>query len=82
MAADGEEASFRWIDVARYAVASVVTVLMVVVVVKAKMLLRPQALYLSVPGGSLLTRPVQAWGELLLDFTTRAQNPSNRASLY
>jgi hypothetical protein len=50
MAAAGEEASsFRWIDVARYAVASVVTVLMVVVVVKAKMLLRPQALISRCP---------------------------------
>lgn len=78
---------FRWCsDAARYAVASVVTILIVAVVVKAVMVLRQPPLYLSVlsaEGGSALF----SWNasqpeELSFNLFIRLKNPSGHVQIY
>ncbi|OEL32708.1 hypothetical protein BAE44_0006268 [Dichanthelium oligosanthes] len=93
---DGKNSTFRWIHAARYAVALVVTVLIVSVIVNAiKVVLRSDPLHLSVVGGHVSTgrlpspspSPSPSPPHLLdkqvaLDFNLRAQNPSGRARMY
>ncbi|KAJ1257708.1 hypothetical protein BS78_10G017000 [Paspalum vaginatum] len=88
MAGEGEGegergCAFRWTDAARYVVASVVTVLIVVVIVDAVMVFHHKSLYLSVPGGSVFINEVQQLREDI-DFvmTIRAQKPSGIARMY
>jgi hypothetical protein len=84
---NGEKSTttFRWINVARYAVASVVTVLIATVVVIAiKMVVRPDTLIVRVVGGfiSVETPPGLLPNHLLLQFKVKADNPSGRAVMY
>ncbi|CAL5050530.1 unnamed protein product [Urochloa decumbens] len=84
--AGGEKSAFRWIDLARYAVAAVVLVLIVAVIVNAiKLVLRPESLSLSIIGGTVFVRrfqPPPPPATLLFDFNLRAHNPSGRAHMY
>ncbi|XP_062227528.1 uncharacterized protein LOC133925794 [Phragmites australis] len=75
---------FRWLDVARYAVASVVTVLILAVIINSiKVVLRPGTLSLSVTGGSLpVTRSPTPEKVVVFYSNLRAQNPSGRARIY
>lgn len=98
-AGDGEEpGSFRWRDLARYAVAAVVTLVIIAVVVKAiKVVFRPDSLRLSILGGSVYTTPLlsspspspspqassrAAEPSLSFSFNLRAENPSGRVRMY
>ncbi|KAL6606304.1 hypothetical protein ACP70R_041957 [Stipagrostis hirtigluma subsp. patula] len=89
MVADGgdEKSSFRWLAVARFAAASVVTVLILLVIAKAiKVVQRPDSLSLSVAGGCIFTerttnRPEYA-GKILFDFGFRVGNPRSRGQMY
>jgi len=94
MEADGESevqkrSRFRWIDAARYAVASVVAVLIISVIVNAiEIVLRPESLSLSVIGGAMFARPAPQTQPpppeptLLFYLDLRARNPSGRARMY
>jgi hypothetical protein len=89
MEADGESevqkrSRFRWIDAARYGVASVVAVLIISVIVSAiEVVLRPASLSLSVIGGAVFSRQqTQPPPTLLFDLDLRARNPSGRARMY
>jgi hypothetical protein len=84
---NGEKSTttFRWINVARYALTSVVTVLIAAVVVIAiKMVVRPDSLKVRVVGGfiSVETPPGLPPNHLLLQFKVKADNPSGRAVMY
>lgn len=81
-AAGGKTTRFRWLYVARCAVASVVTVLAVVIIVRAVVvMLRPEKLQLKVTGGyvSVGRIPSMPPPEVTFVFTLRAFNPSGRA---
>ncbi|KAL6606526.1 hypothetical protein ACP70R_042179 [Stipagrostis hirtigluma subsp. patula] len=82
--AAGEKPTLRrWLNAARYAVAAVVFVLVVVVIVHAiKVVLRPDTLRLSVVGGSVSSTPSPASGNVSLGLTLRAENPSGRVRMY
>ncbi|CAN6179663.1 unnamed protein product [Urochloa humidicola] len=82
---DGEKSGFRWVDAARYAVAAVVTLLIVVVIVKAiKVVLRPEPLQLWVAGGSVsaVAIPPPPREMVKLGLSIWAQNPSDRVRMY
>ncbi|CAN6166358.1 unnamed protein product [Urochloa humidicola] len=82
---DGEKSGFRWVDAARYAVAAVVTFLIVVVIVKAiKVVLRPEPLQLWVAGGSVsaVAIPPPPREMVKLGLSIWAQNPSDRVRMY
>uniref|UniRef100_A0A0E0L751 Late embryogenesis abundant protein LEA-2 subgroup domain-containing protein n=1 Tax=Oryza punctata TaxID=4537 RepID=A0A0E0L751_ORYPU len=78
-------ARFRWLNLARCTVASVVTVLAVVVIARAVVvLLRPEKLRLSVAGGRVSINRMAAMKPLPrvnMSFVLRAFNPSGRASV-
>ncbi|KAF0902420.1 hypothetical protein E2562_016255 [Oryza meyeriana var. granulata] len=78
-------ARFRWLNLARCTVATVVTVLAVVVIARAVVvLLRPEKLRLSVAGGSVSVTRMPAMKPLPrvnISFVLRAFNPSGRASI-
>lgn len=74
--------TFRWLDAARYAVATVVTVLIGVVIVHAiKVVLRPESLRLWVVQGSVYTTPAST-EKVTLSLNLRAENPSGRVRMY
>uniref|UniRef100_A0A0A9EC90 Late embryogenesis abundant protein LEA-2 subgroup domain-containing protein n=1 Tax=Arundo donax TaxID=35708 RepID=A0A0A9EC90_ARUDO len=79
-----EKSTFRWLDAVRYAVAAVVTVLIVAVIANAiKVVLRPDSLSLSVTGGFVFARPRPAPTKVVtLGVNLRAQNPSGRVRMY
>ncbi|TKW19333.1 hypothetical protein SEVIR_4G013400v4 [Setaria viridis] len=84
-AGDGEKSGFRWLDLARYAVAAVVTVVIIAVVVHAiQVVFRPDSLTLSVLGGSVSTNslPPATDPSLSFSYTLRARNPSGRVRMY
>lgn len=76
---------FRWLNLARCTLASVVTVLAVVVIARAVVvLLRPEKLRLSVAGGRVSVSRMPAMKPLPrvnMSFVLRAFNPSGRASI-
>ena len=82
----GEKSSFRrWLNATRYAVAAAVTVLIMVVIVNAiKVVLRPDSLQLSVPGGAISAGRFKPPPEELLavELNLRAHNPSGRVRMY
>ncbi|KAJ1257717.1 hypothetical protein BS78_10G017900 [Paspalum vaginatum] len=81
----GEKSAFRCIDVVRFAVASVVMVLIVSVIVNAiQVLLRPESLSLSVVRGTVSLRRTKppASPVLIFDMDVRGDNPSGRARMY
>jgi hypothetical protein len=88
MTADGDgdgdgDGKTRCLDVVRYTVAAVVTVLIVTVIVVAiKVVLRPQSLSLSVVGGAVSSTPQSPANIVYLDVKLRAENPSGRARIY
>jgi hypothetical protein len=78
--------SFRWLYVARLAVASVVTVVAVAVIVRAVVvMLRPEKLQLKLAGGHVTVRDIPSLppphNAVQLKFILRANNPSGRASI-
>ncbi|CAD6337934.1 unnamed protein product [Miscanthus lutarioriparius] len=81
-----EKSPFRWIDAARYVVASVVAVLIIAVIVNAiKVVLRPESLFFSVSGGCVpMVRINQSSSQpmLVLQLGLRADNPAGRARMY
>ncbi|CAL5045416.1 unnamed protein product [Urochloa decumbens] len=79
-----EKAPFRWLDAARYAAASVVTVLIITVIVKAaRVVIVPDSLYVSVVQGSIFVRrDVQVPPTLLFDLNLRIDNPRRHARMY
>ncbi|CAL5045402.1 unnamed protein product [Urochloa decumbens] len=78
-----KSASFRWLDAARYAVAAVMTVLIIAVIAKAiKVVLRPDSLYLFVMGGSMSSTTDVTTATVALDLQLRGQNPSGRVRMY
>ncbi|KAL6606532.1 hypothetical protein ACP70R_042185 [Stipagrostis hirtigluma subsp. patula] len=85
---DGKKSTtFRWLDVVRYAVAAVVTVLIVAVIANAiTVVLRPDSLYLTVVRGSMLSTRLPptaaAVPTVTVDLNLRGQNPSGRARMY
>ncbi|KAL6861609.1 hypothetical protein ACP4OV_017309 [Aristida adscensionis] len=83
---DGEKSYwFRFMDVARYAVALVVTALIVTVIVKAiKVVLRPSPLLLSVDRGTVfMTRDHhESPPHLVFYLNLIMYNPNSRASMY
>ncbi|KAJ1257675.1 hypothetical protein BS78_10G013800 [Paspalum vaginatum] len=75
--------TFWCLNVARYTVAAVVTVLIfLVVVVAIKFVLRPDSLHLSVVGGSVHSTPQPRKKAVTLALNIRAENPSGRARMY
>ncbi|KAI4976227.1 hypothetical protein ZWY2020_049834 [Hordeum vulgare] len=74
---------FGWLYVARWAVASVVTVLAVAVIVRAVVvMLRPEKLQLKLSGGRVAVDSIPSMppgNEVALNFVLRANNPSGRA---
>jgi hypothetical protein len=86
MTADGDgdgDGKTRCLDVVRYTVAAVVTVLIITVIVVAiKVVLRPQSLNLSVVGGAVSSTPQPLANIVYLNVKLRAENPSDRARIY
>uniref|UniRef100_A0A0A9B8X5 Late embryogenesis abundant protein LEA-2 subgroup domain-containing protein n=1 Tax=Arundo donax TaxID=35708 RepID=A0A0A9B8X5_ARUDO len=83
MAADDDKPKLRCLDAARYAVASAVTVLILVVIVDAVVtVLRPGDLTLKVTGGYVSADNTSGPGNVTLRFTLRALNPSGRVRIY
>uniref|UniRef100_A0A0D9WL69 Late embryogenesis abundant protein LEA-2 subgroup domain-containing protein n=1 Tax=Leersia perrieri TaxID=77586 RepID=A0A0D9WL69_9ORYZ len=82
-----EEEKFRWLDVVRYAAAAVVAMLAVAVVVGAILVvLRPDALDISVSHGSVLAELLQPNSssssvKVMFRFRLFATNPSGRAAI-
>ncbi|XP_048543553.1 uncharacterized protein LOC125522547 [Triticum urartu] len=77
---------FGWLYVARWAVASVVTVLAVAVIVRAVVvMLRPEKLQLKLSGARVAVDWIPSMppprNEVMLNFVLRANNPSGRASV-
>ncbi|XP_044961325.1 uncharacterized protein LOC123412443 [Hordeum vulgare subsp. vulgare] len=75
---------FGWLYVARWAVASVVTMLAVAVIVRAVVvMLRPEKLQLKLSGGRVAVDSIPSMpppgNEVALNFVLRANNPSGRA---
>ncbi|CAN6171606.1 unnamed protein product [Urochloa humidicola] len=84
-AGNGEKsAGFRWLDAVRYAVAAVMTVLIIAVVANAiKVVLRPDSMTLAVLGGSVgTTRASSPPPALTFYLSLRARNPSDRVRMY
>ncbi|KAM0828505.1 hypothetical protein ACQ4PT_067492 [Festuca glaucescens] len=78
--------SFRWLYMARLAVASIVTVVAVAVIIRAVVvMLRPEKLQLKLAGGHVGVGYIPSLpppGNLVhLKFILRANNPSGRASV-
>ncbi|TVU30375.1 hypothetical protein EJB05_21991, partial [Eragrostis curvula] len=83
MRAAGGGSTFRWLDAARYAVAAVLTVLIVAVIVNAiKVVLRPDSLRLWVVEGAVSSTPLPPEEAVTLGLNLRAENPSGRVRMY
>lgn len=83
----GEKSTFRWLDAVRYALAFVVTVLIVTVIAHAiVVVLRPEKLTLKVVGGFVQvendTSALDPSPTLTFRFTVQAINPGGRARIY
>ncbi|KAL6861618.1 hypothetical protein ACP4OV_017318 [Aristida adscensionis] len=81
-----KKSAFRCLDAARYAVAAVVTVVIVGVIVKAIwVVFRAESLELTVVGGSVSAAPAAAPPAppaVAIGLSLRAQNPSGRVRMY
>ncbi|RLN13457.1 hypothetical protein C2845_PM09G01120 [Panicum miliaceum] len=84
---DDDKSPFRCLPAARFAAACLMTVLVLVVLVKAITVVhRDETLSLSLVKGAIfatrIRTPAQQQQQLLLDFNLRARNPSNFARMY
>ncbi|KAF8732692.1 hypothetical protein HU200_015025 [Digitaria exilis] len=74
---------FRWLNVARCAVAAVVMVLILAVIINAvQVVLRPNSLSLTVVEGTVFVKRLPEEKNLSLSLDLRAENPSGRARMY